>query len=101
MGGAVPVRDLTLALPLLAIVSLFKKGTQLMEKLVKKLAAIALIGMTLSGGFGCAYGGLATAPDGSMYVARNDLLLFGLLRKIYSCRPGPAGLVCTEVPTIP
>jgi hypothetical protein len=65
------------------------------------LAAIALLGMALSGSFGCAYGGIATAPDGSVLVARNDLLLFGLLRKIYSCRPGPTGLVCTEMPTIP
>jgi hypothetical protein len=72
-----------------------------MNKLTKKLAAIALLGMALSGSFGCAYGGIATAPDGSVLVARNDLLLFGLLRKIYSCRPGPTGLVCTEMPTIP
>ena len=72
-----------------------------MEKLVKKLAAIAIIGMMLSGGFGCAYGGIATAPDGSVYVARNDLLLFGLLRKVYTCRPAPTGLMCTELQSIP
>jgi hypothetical protein len=72
-----------------------------MNKLMKKLAAMALLGMALSGTFGCAYGGIATAPDGSVLVARNDLLLFGLLRKIYSCRPGPTGLVCSELPTIP
>jgi hypothetical protein len=72
-----------------------------MNKLTKKLAAIALLGMALSGSFGCAYGGIAAAPDGTVLVARNDLLLFGLLRKIYSCRPGPAGLVCSEMPTVP
>lgn len=72
-----------------------------MNKLTKKLAAIALLGMALSGSFGCAYGGIATAPDGTVLVARNDLLLFGLLRKIYSCKPGPTGLVCSEMPTIP
>jgi hypothetical protein len=72
-----------------------------MNKRMKKLAAMALLGFALSGGFGCAYGGIATAPDGSVLVARNDLLLFGLLRKIYSCRPAPTGLVCSEMPTIP
>jgi hypothetical protein len=55
-----------------------------MNKLTKRLAAVALLGMALSGSFGCAYGGIATAPDGTVLVARNDLLLFGLLRKIYS-----------------
>ena len=72
-----------------------------MNHWMKKLAAMALLGMALSGSFGCAYGGIATAPDGTVLVARNDLLLFGLLRKIYSCKPGPTGLVCSEMPTIP
>ena len=54
-----------------------------MEKVLKRLAAVALIGMTMGGAFGCAYGGIAASPDGSIYVSRNDLILFGLLRKIY------------------
>ena len=72
-----------------------------MNKLMKKLAAIALLGMTLSGGFGCAYGSIASLPDGTVLVARNDILLFGLLRKIYSCKPSPTALTCTEMATVP
>lgn len=72
-----------------------------MNKTMKRLAAVALLGMALSGSFGCAYGAIATAPDGSVLIARNDLLLFGLLRKIYACKPGPTGLVCSEMPSPP
>ena len=34
------------------------------------------------GATGCAYGGLGVAPNGTVYVARNDMFLFGALRKI-------------------
>ena len=67
-----------------------------MKDTMKKLGVLALLAATFSGAFGCAYAGLATAPDGSVYVARNDLFLLGLLRKVYVCKPAGAGLVCTE-----
>jgi|SoiMethySBSTD1v2_1073268.scaffolds.fasta_scaffold581957_2 hypothetical protein len=68
-----------------------------MKDMVKKLVVFGFLAAACgSGAFGCAYGGLATAPDGSVYVARNDLFLLGLLRKVYVCRPAGAGLVCTE-----
>ena len=38
----------------------------------------------VSGAAGCAYGGLAAMPDGTVLVARNALL--GGLRKIYICK---------------
>jgi hypothetical protein len=72
-----------------------------MQKLMNRLAAIALIGMTMAGVFGCAYGAVATAADGTVYVARNDFFLFGLLRKMYICKPAGATLACTEVPSPP
>ncbi|HEY0705702.1 MAG TPA: hypothetical protein VGG33_02840 [Polyangia bacterium] len=61
-----------------------------------KLAAAALMALTIGGSAGCMYGGIATATDGSVYVARNDMILFGLLRKVYVCRPTGAVLACTE-----
>lgn len=70
-----------------------------MQKAFRKLGVFALLGLSLSGTFGCAYGGIAAAPDGSIYIARNDLLLLGLLRKVFVCKPpapGMPGLVCTE-----
>ena len=72
-----------------------------MQKQINRLAAIALIGMTMAGAFGCAYAGVAAAPDGTVYVTRNDMLLFGLLRKVYVCKPAGTALACTEMPTPP
>ena len=65
-------------------------------KTVKKMAAIALLGLVGSGAVGCAYAGMAAGPDGTIYVARNDRLLWGLLRKMYACKPEGGSLVCVE-----
>jgi hypothetical protein len=43
---------------------------------------------------GCAYGGIATTPDGTVIVARNGLL--GALRKIYVCKVVGNALNCVE-----
>ncbi len=67
-----------------------------MKQTMKKLGTLVLLAATCGGVFGCAYAGVATAPDGSVYIARNDLFLLGLLRKVYVCKPAGAGLVCTE-----
>jgi hypothetical protein len=72
-----------------------------MTKLTQKLALLALIGLTTGGSLGCAYGGIAAAPDGTVYVARNDLLLFGLLRKVFICKPAGTALACTEAASAP
>jgi hypothetical protein len=67
-----------------------------MKDMVKKLVVLGFLAISCGGAFGCAYAGVATAADGSVYVARNDLFLLGLLRKIYVCKPAGPGLVCTE-----
>ena len=45
-----------------------------------------------SAGFGCAYGGVAVAQNGTVYVARNDSFLFGALRKVFVCKANGATL---------
>ena len=40
---------------------------------------------------GCGYAAVATAGDAAI-VARNDYLLFGLLRRVYVCKITPQGL---------
>jgi len=45
---------------------------------------------------GCAYGGVASTPDGTVIIVRNDFLLFGLLRKVYSCKNNGGQLSCVE-----
>jgi hypothetical protein len=64
--------------------------------MIKKLFALGLLSVTLGGISGCMYAGIATAPDGTLYVARNDMFLFGLLRKVYACKPAGAALVCSD-----
>ena len=59
-----------------------------MTKAIKRLAAIAIMGACLGG---CGYAGVAAAGDAAI-VARNDWILFGLLRKVYICRITPTGL---------
>ena len=57
------------------------------------LAATAVAGGT----FGCAYGGIGAHPNGTLYIARNDIFLFGALRKIYACTPNGTAINCSEV----
>jgi len=66
-------------------------------KLVKTLCALGLVAMTLGGAFGCAYASMTTTPDGTVYVARNDGLLMGALRKMYACKPAGNNMNCTEI----
>ena len=49
----------------------------------------------------CAYSGVAATPDGTVVITRNDLLLFGLLRKVYVCKVNGSQLACTETPAAP
>jgi hypothetical protein len=57
--------------------------------------ALSLLAVALLGA-GCAYGGATTTQDGSVVITRNDLILFGLLRKVYVCKQTGSELVCTE-----
>jgi hypothetical protein len=59
---------------------------------------LALLGSGLAAG-GCAYGGMAAMPDGSVLVARNSL--FGGLRKIYVCKVTGEAMSCVEATNAP
>lgn len=48
---------------------------------------------------GCAYGGMAAMPDGTVLVARNALL--GSLRKIYVCKVNGSTMSCVESANAP
>jgi hypothetical protein len=48
---------------------------------------------------GCAYGGVAAMPDGTVLVARNSLL--GGLRKIYVCKVNGSTMSCVESANAP
>jgi hypothetical protein len=54
---------------------------------MKRIIGGALLLWAATIGSGCAYGGIATTADGStVYIARNDLLFFGIARRIYACK---------------
>lgn len=71
-----------------------------MLKNVKRMIASGLMLATLgSAGValnGCAYGGVASTPDGTVVIVRNDYFLAGLLRKVYVCKVNGNQLACTE-----
>jgi hypothetical protein len=56
----------------------------------------ALLVLAISALNACYYGGIAVAPNGTVYIARNDAFLFGLLRRIYVCQPHGPALNCFE-----
>ncbi|HEY4393027.1 MAG TPA: hypothetical protein VGP64_03145 [Polyangia bacterium] len=66
----------------------------------KRISAVALLVAALGGTGavvgGCAYGGVAAAPDGSIVITRNDLFLFGALRKVFVCKVAGSTLNCAE-----
>ncbi len=58
---------------------------------MKKLLSITLVSASLL--TGCAYGGIAMNASGdTVAIARNDALLFGLLRKVFICKASDAGV---------
>jgi len=69
-------------------------------KNVKKMTAFVLLAVTMRAGAvalnGCAYGGVASTPDGTVVIVRNDYFLAGLLRKVYVCKVNGSQLACTE-----
>lgn len=55
-----------------------------MTKLFSKIAIVGcLAGMALMSG--CSYAGVATTSNNQVVIARNDGLLFGILRAVYVC----------------
>jgi hypothetical protein len=68
-----------------------------MFKVMKRLMLLGMLAGTLgSAAVGCGYAGIAVAQDGTVYIARNDWLLFGALRQMYICKPSGATLTCVE-----
>jgi hypothetical protein len=68
----------------------------------KRFSALVLL-VTALGGTGavvggCAYAGVASTPDGTVVITRNDLFLFGALRKVFVCKVNGDKLACTETP---
>lgn len=57
----------------------------------KVLASLVTIGMLAGSAFGCSYGSIAVAGD-KVVVLRNDLFLFGALRRAYVCKVADGGL---------
>ena len=66
----------------------------------KKVSTAILLAVTLGGTGavvgGCAYGGVASTPDGTIVITRNDLFLFGALRKVFVCKAAGNALHCVE-----
>lgn len=69
---------------------------------MKKLFALLLaLGLGASAATGCAYGGVAVTSTNHAVVLRNDMFLFGALRKAFVCQVtqgGLAGCVTAESP---
>lgn len=62
---------------------------------MRKLILLGFLALTTLGSVGCAsYAGVASSADGTIYVAKNDGLLFGLLRQVYACKLNGTALTC-------
>ena len=75
-----------------------------METLRKRRSSVSTLMLwcllaAMATGVGCAYGGIAAMPDGTVLVARNSLL--GGLRKIYVCKVNGATMSCVESANAP
>jgi hypothetical protein len=65
----------------------------------KRRSTMLLLALFGVGAGGCAYGGVASTPDGTIVVARNSLL--GGLRKIYVCKLVGNDFKCVESTNAP
>ncbi len=60
-----------------------------------RLAVLAILASSLLGA--CAYQTVAPIGGKTVVITRNDLFLFGALRKVYVCQVTPTGLQrCAE-----
>jgi len=57
-------------------------------KTLKKIGAVILMAAMFGG---CAYGGVAGVGD-KVVITRNDVFLFGVLRKVYVCKVADSGV---------
>jgi len=56
---------------------------------MKKGLLLLLVVSTLGG---CSYGSVAAVGTDKVVIARNDMFLFGALRKVFVCKPTRRGL---------
>lgn len=70
------------------------KSTPIWKKVSTAILLAVMLGGTGTVVGGCAYGGVASTPDGTIVLTRNGLL--GLLRKVYVCKVTGAVLTCVE-----
>ena len=63
--------------------------------MIRKGFAILSLGILMATQ-GCSYGAMAFAPNGTLFVARNDSFLAGALRAIYACTPGAGAMTCVS-----
>lgn len=62
---------------------------------MRKLQALVVGGLLAASLAACAYSGVAASGD-KVVIARNDMLLFGMLRQVYVCQITDSGLTnCT------
>ena len=62
---------------------------------MKKTAAALMIALMALPA--CSYGAMSS-HEGKLYVARNDMFLFGALRKMYECTTdGKGNMVCVAI----
>ena len=59
-------------------------------RFIRAAVAVAVAGLSLSV-MGCSYAGLATSGD-KVVVLKNNMFLFGMLRKSYVCKVTESGL---------
>jgi hypothetical protein len=66
-----------------------------MKKALKVMMVLVLVASIFGG---CAYGGMAMpAAGGQVVITRNDLFLYGALRKVFVCKVTDSGLSgCAE-----
>ena len=57
---------------------------------------VALLLVLASALGACSYGAIAVAPNGTVYIARNDSFLFGALRHVYACQANGPQLQCVD-----
>ena len=76
----------------MTMIPLFKKAATSALLLAAVAASGAMAG-------GCAYGGVASTPDGTVIIARNGLL--GAARKVYVCKVEGNDLKCVETTFTP
>lgn len=63
-----------------------------MTDAIKKLV-LALLALLMLAASACGYASIAS-HTGKLYVARDDLFLFGALRAVYVCRESGDKIVC-------